>query len=146
MDPIGFGLEGFDALGRWREKETIFVNGSENNRGKRFDLPLETMGEIAGLPNSAFSDAKQLGSILAASPVCQECIARQAFRYGYGRLETASDQEAIHQLFAAFRDSGFHFKELLIGLARSPEILRGLDDNKDRVAQAAGSTRDLARR
>ncbi len=59
---------------------------------------------------------------------------RQIFRYGYGRLETASDEETIHQLFAKFRDSGFHFKDLLIALVRSPEFLQGLDNN-DKVAQ-----------
>jgi Protein of unknown function (DUF1592)/Protein of unknown function (DUF1588)/Protein of unknown function (DUF1595)/Protein of unknown function (DUF1587)/Protein of unknown function (DUF1585) len=124
MDPIGFGLESFDAIGRWRDKERIL----------KFDLPLETSGEIAGLPNSTFSDARQLGRILAESPVCQECIVRQIFRYAYGRPETNSDQETIHQLFTKFRDSGFHFKELLIALVRSPEFLQGLDDN-DKVAQ-----------
>jgi hypothetical protein len=130
MDPIGFGLESFDALGRWREKETIFF-AAENVRApaKKVDLPLETGGEIAGLPDSAFNDAKQLGRILADSPICQQCIVRQVFRYAYGRLETPADQETIEGLFARFRDSGFHFQELLIGLVRSPEFLRGLDDN-----------------
>jgi Protein of unknown function (DUF1592)/Protein of unknown function (DUF1588)/Protein of unknown function (DUF1587)/Protein of unknown function (DUF1595)/Protein of unknown function (DUF1585) len=136
MDPIGFGLESFDAIGRWREKEIIFI-AADTPRGqpKKIDLPLETGGEIAGLPNSAFNDAKQLGGILAASPVCQECIVRQIFRYAYGRLETAADQETIHQLFMAFRDAGFHFQELLIGLVKSQEFSRGLDDNSSQAAR-----------
>ena len=67
--------------------------------------------------------------ILAESPVCQECMVRQIFRYAYGRLETNSDQETIHQLFVKFRDSGYHFKDLLIALVRSPEFLQGLDVN-----------------
>ena len=113
MDPIGFGLEGFDAIGRWREKETI---------GKT-ELPLETGGEIAGLENSGFSDAAGLGRILAASPTCQECIVRQLFRYVSGRGETEADQPAIQALTAGFRASGFRFRELLILLAR------GLEDN-----------------
>jgi len=134
MDPIGFGLESFDAIGRWREKETVVTPS------KRFELPLETGGEIAGLPSSAFSEAKQLGRILAESPVCQECIVRQMFRYAYGRLETSPDQETIQRLFIAFRDSGFHFKDLLIALVRSPEFLHGLDDNKvTERASASGS-------
>jgi hypothetical protein len=137
MDPIGFGLESFDAVGRWRDKETILIRVSGDDRVpmKRFELPLETKGEIAGLPDSAFSDAKQLGRILAESPVCQECVVRQTFRYAYGRLETAADRDAVGQLFAAFRDSGFRFKELLIGLVRSPEFLRGLGDNREPVAR-----------
>src|SRR5947207_15739615 len=77
MDPIGFGLESFDAIGRWREKETIFI-AAENARAAatKVELPLETGGEIAGLPNSTFNDAKQVGRILAESPVCQQCIVR----------------------------------------------------------------------
>jgi len=141
MDPIGFGLEGFDAIGRYREKETIFIaSASESARAqpKKIDLPLDTKGAIAGIPDSAFTDAKQLGKILAGSQVCQECMVRQMFRYAYGRLETPADQPIIQELFARFRDSGFHFKELLLGIVRSPEFTRGLDP-KDRVAQANSS-------
>ena len=142
MDPIGFGLERFDAIGRLRERETILIENPEGNRraDKKIDLDLDTRGEIAGIPNSAFSDSKQLGGILARSPVCQECMVRQIFRYAYGRLETSSDEETIHQLFATFRDSGFHFKDLLIGLVRSPEFLSGLDDNQEGVFRTPGPT------
>src|SRR5262249_51828623 len=141
MDPIGFGLEGFDAIGRYRDKEAIYIERAtvEGNRPpppKRIDLPLSPKGQIAGIPNSEFTDAKELGKILAASPVCQECMVRQVFRYAYGRLETSGDQETIRELFTKFKDSGFRFKELLIGLVRSPEFLRGLDV-KERVARAA---------
>ena len=130
MDPIGFGLEGFDAIGRYREKESIFVapaSDSARAQPKRIDLPLDAKGQIAGLPNSAFTDARQLGRILADSPVCQECMVRQMFRFAYGRRETSADQETIHRLFVKFRDSGFRFKELLIALVGSPEFSRGLD-------------------
>jgi hypothetical protein len=140
MDPIGFGLEGYDAIGRFREKEAIFIEKAvaEGNRPappKRVDLPLDPKGQIAGIPDSAFTDAKQLGKVLAESPVCQECIVRQVFRYAYGRPEGSADQETIHQLFARFRDSGFRFRELLLGLVRSPEFTRGLE-TKERMAQA----------
>jgi hypothetical protein len=137
MDPIGFGLENFDAIGRWRDKETILISNSESERTppKKVDLELEVGGEIAGLPNSAFSDSRQLGRILADSPVCQECVVRQTFRYAYGRLETPADQETIHQLYGTFRDSGFHFKDLLIGLVRSPEFVRGLGVNSSQTAR-----------
>jgi hypothetical protein len=119
MDPIGFGLEGFDAIGRGRSKETIQVNGADSKGAtpRKIDLPLETSGLVAGLPDSAFTDSRQLGRILSESPVCRQCIVRQIFRYANGRLETASDEEAIQNLFAKFQDSGFHFQDLLIGLA-----------------------------
>jgi hypothetical protein len=141
MDPIGFGLESFDAIGRFREHETILLEGGERRRkAKTIDLDLDTKGEVVGIPNSEFSDSKQLGGILARTPVCQECIVRQMFRYAYGRLETSSDEETIHQLFATFRDSGFHFKELLIALVRSPEFLAGLSDNGPKGPALAKTT------
>jgi hypothetical protein len=140
MDPIGFGLENFDAIGRWRDNETILIateRDEEDRRKepKKIELAIEPRGEIAGLPESGFSDPKQLGRILAESPVCQECVVRQMFRYAYGRRETAADAQTIDQLFASFKNSGFHFKDLLVALVRSPEFLRAWD-NMDRVAQA----------
>jgi hypothetical protein len=142
MDPIGFGLENFDAIGRWRPKEIIEFRSGRGGGGRRgetksFDLEIDSKGEIAGLPNSTFSDGKQLGKILAESRVCQECIVRQLFRYAYGRSETAADQETIDQLFAKFKNSGFHFKDLLIALVEAPEFLRRWD-NIGQVAQSPG--------
>ncbi len=133
MDPIGYGLESFDALGRWRAQEKLYFDAGTNpNRPeyKTVEAPLLTQGEIAGLPDSAFSDARQLGVILSKSAVCQECVVRQLFRYSFGRMEAAEDQATLRQLFTVFRDSGFQFQELLIAIVRSPEFVRGLDDNK----------------
>jgi hypothetical protein len=141
MDPIGFGFEHFDAIGRYREQEMIPVpgrrggGGGGSGRGGPPPVPLEidARGEIAGLPNSNFSGAKQLGTILAESPVCQECIVRQMFRYSYGRLETASDETTIDRLYEQFTASGFKFKSLLVALVESPEFLRQWNSPKSSV-------------
>jgi hypothetical protein len=129
MDPIGFGFEHFDAIGQFRQQEMIPVPGRRGGGGGRggpppIPLEIDAQGEIAGIPNSNFSGAKQLGAILASSPVCQECVVRQMFRYSYGRLETASDEDTIHQLYDQFKASGFKFKSLLVALVQSPEFLR----------------------
>ena len=131
MDPIGFGFEHFDAIGQYRAQEMIPApgrrgGGGGGGRGGPPPIPLEidARGEIAGLANSNFSGAKQLGAILADSPVCQECIVRQMFRYSYGRLETSSDEKTIHQLYDQFKASGFKFKSLMVALVQSPEFLR----------------------
>ena len=130
MDPIGFGFEHFDAIGRFREQELIPVPGRRGGgggfRGGPPPIPVEidAEGEIAGIPDSTFSGAKQLGTILADSPVCQKCIVRQMFRYSYGRLETDTDEKTIDQLYDQFKASGFKLKTLLVGLVQSPEFLR----------------------
>ncbi len=130
MDPIGFGFEHFDAIGQYRQQEMIPVTrpggGGGGGRGGPPPIPLEinAQGEIAGLPNSNFSGAKQLGAILANSPVCQECVVRQMFRYSYGRLEADADEKTIDQLYDRFKSSGFKMKSLLVALVESPEFLR----------------------
>ncbi len=123
MDPIGFGLENFDAVGRWRDMELIEFSGSG---AKSVELPIDSTGEIAGLSDSAFSEPRQIGRVLAQSRGCQECIVKQVFRYALGRLEMPADRETIRSASAAFRDSGFHFKELIMALISSPQFLEGL--------------------
>ena len=128
MDPIGFGLEHFDGIGRWRDTETIEFRDPDNPRApvKKFDLELESGGEVAGIGNSAFTDLRQLGRILAESQSCQECVVKQMFRYAFGRIETPADRSTIQAAYSAFRDSGFRFKELMIALVKSQQFMDGL--------------------
>ncbi len=100
MDPIGFGLESFDAIGRYpgtrddpdREPHRQTQGRQENRSGSRHQRRGRRNSELA------FSDSGQLGQILSQSPVCQECMVRQMFRYAYGRMETSADEDTIHQL------------------------------------------------
>src|SRR5262249_741231 len=132
MDPIGFGLENYDAIGQWRDQEVIeFESGRRNTPSKRVELPIDGKGEIAGLERGAFSDPKPTGRLLADSRACQECVVKQVFRYAFGRLETPADRETIKTADAAFRDSGFKLKELLVALVRSPQFLEGVEGPTD---------------
>ena len=127
MDPIGFGLENYDAIGRWRDKEVIeFDSPRRNAPARTVELAIDGTGEIAGLASGTFSDPKQIGRLLADNRACQECIVKQMFRYAFGRPETPADRETVKTAFAAFRESGFRFKELLVALVRSPQFLDGL--------------------
>ena len=128
MDPIGFGLEKYDALGAWRDKEIvdIFSGSGEGRRSKPVDVDITSTGEIAGIANSTFDDSRALGRVLASSPICQDCVVKQMFRYAFGRPEHASDRAAIATAAGTFRSSGFKFKEMLISLVRSPQFLEGL--------------------
>jgi hypothetical protein len=121
IDPIGFGLEKYNAIGRRQEKMRVTVMPTRAEKDKKpanFDLPIDASGHIAGIENSDFSSPKDLGRVLAASPQCQECVVKQLFRYASGRLETPADREVIRSSFERFRDSQFRFKELIIALAK----------------------------
>jgi hypothetical protein len=113
IDPIGFGLEAFDAIGRRRDKEVLHF------QAEQVELELDHCGTVSGLPQSDFSSPKELGQILARDPKCQRCVVKQLFRYALGRLETADDGPTIDHCFQVFRDSGFRFRELIIALVTS---------------------------
>jgi hypothetical protein len=121
IDPIGFGLEKFDAVGQRRDKLklTFFPTRAEKKKESvTVELPLNTAGEIAGIPDSSFSSPRELGNVLANARQCQECVARQLFRYANGRHETPEDRAVIRQAFQDFQRSGFKFKELIVSLTK----------------------------
>lgn len=120
MDPIGFGLEGFDAIGRKRDKESITffpTRESRSDQSKKVDLPLDTSGSISGMPNGKFSGPKELGRILANSKDCQECAVKQLFRYATGRREGPEDREFLASIYTKWQAANFRFKELMIWIA-----------------------------
>jgi hypothetical protein len=120
IDPIGFGFEKFDAIGARREKLVLTFRGGRKDRDKetaKAELPLDTSGEIAGIPNSGFHSPKELGRVLSESPECQQCVVKQLFRFAFGRPETAADRPVIEAAFDKFRSSQFRFKELMVALA-----------------------------
>ena len=121
IDPIGFAFEKFDAIGGRREKlKVTFMPGRRDreNEPRSVQLDLDTSGRLAGLRNAAFSSPRQLGEILAESPLCQECVVKQVFRYANGRLEMNSDRPVIRQALEDFRRSGFQFQELMVSMLK----------------------------
>lgn len=107
LDRVGFGLEAFDQLGRFRTEE--------------YGLPLDTSGyvEDASDPNleGDFTDALDLASKLSTSPQVEGCFATQWFRYGMGRAEQDADACSLDRVKAEFAAAGGDFKELLVSLA-----------------------------
>ena len=113
-------MEKFDAIGRYREKIklTIFPQRFEKEeKPTTVELDLDTSGTLAGIENATFSSPRELGKILAATPQCQQCVAKQLFRYMAGRHERPSDRIVIDRAFQVFRKSGFQFQELMVALA-----------------------------
>jgi hypothetical protein len=128
IDPIGFGLEKYDAVGAQRDKLTLqFFSGRGEDNGRRkpsktVDLAIDTKGYVTGIANSEFASPAELGGVLAKSPQCQECVVKEYFRYIYGRMETPADRPVIARLVEDFRGSQFRFKELIVSLMRSREF------------------------
>src|SRR5205814_6113347 len=68
VDPVGFGLERFDAIGRYRPKQvvTIFptldeLKGNKKLKPRVHELDLDVSASVRGISNSEFTSPKQLG-------------------------------------------------------------------------------------
>lgn len=80
MDPIGFGLEEYDAIGAGRTTET---NG----------LPIDSSGSLVSAGRTtAFQGGVGLSQALADSAQAQRCYVTQTWRYAHGRSETSKDR------------------------------------------------------
>ncbi|HEY3498661.1 MAG TPA: DUF1592 domain-containing protein [Polyangiaceae bacterium] len=81
MDPIGFAFEHYDAAGRYRETDA----------GK----PVDASGELTGTDMDALLDGvPSLAARLAGSEEVRNCVAKQWFRYAFGRKESSSGGDA----------------------------------------------------
>jgi hypothetical protein len=91
IDPIGFGFENFDAIGRYRTQD-----GGQ---------AVDARGEIVGIADAGgqFDGVVELGQRLAQSATVQECVARQWFRFFMARFEQDADRCSMQRVVQAFR-------------------------------------------
>jgi hypothetical protein len=133
IDPIGLGLEQYDAIGQFREKFHVVIPPTRDETKRKvkteptaYDLDFDLTAEIVGVKDSSFRTPGELGKVLAENESCQKCVVKQVLRYALGREETLADREAIDQALERFRKSGFRFRELLLGVVSSKPFLGGI--------------------
>ena len=109
IDPIGFGFEQYDALGRFRATE----NGQ----------PVDATGSIINAREPSlegdFDGAVELAERIAASERVRSCLVKQQFRYAAGRLETEADLCTLSNVEWALRDSGGNLLEMLVAMTQT---------------------------
>jgi len=110
LDPIGFGFENYDAIGRYRTQED----------GKDIDAT----GSIAKSDvDGDFDGAVEMSKKLADSHQVERCYTTQWFRYAYGRGESAEDTCTIAALGEQFAGTGGDIKELIVALTQTDAFL-----------------------
>ncbi len=107
MNPIGYGFENFDPMGRWRPSE--------------FGELIDPSGWITGLPGDpTFNNAAELATILADSDEVRRCVATHWLRYALQRKEITADADALAEINQKFEDAGYDIRELILAVALSP--------------------------
>lgn len=108
MDPPGYALENFDAVGLWRDQE----NG----------VTIDATGQLEILPEP-FDGPVELVTQIAASELTQHCFAENWLNFGYGRTLDAQDSCSVSAVEEAFAQSGFDVKALLVALTQTDAFL-----------------------
>jgi hypothetical protein len=109
MDPIGFGFEAYDGIGRFR---TTDPNGK----------PVDDTGVLDGvkdIPGSVtFHGPVELGQKLAGSQQVRDCLIGNVIKFASG-LDAAGDTCVQQKLTAAYEDSKHDIRELFIAITRT---------------------------
>ncbi|MGE4131089.1 MAG: DUF1588 domain-containing protein [Bdellovibrionales bacterium] len=109
MDPIGFGLEAYDPLGRKRSYEPN-SDGSEN-----VNCPVRASGEVAGV--GSFSGPAQLSEVLIQSGQIESCLAQRALEFAAGRTVSSVDSVTLNNLKTKFASGTY--QDLILAIVTS---------------------------
>jgi len=105
INPLGFATEGFDALGRFRTAQRLFdTNGVETGT-----KPVNTMTvpQVISGDTTSVATPAELMSLMLASGKVEACLARNFFRYTYGRWEdTTTDGCALEDARKSLANGG----------------------------------------
>lgn len=112
MDPPGFALENYDAVGLWRDQE----NG----------VTIDASGQITVLPES-FSGPMELITLLSESETTYACFSQKWLNYAFGRTlrETDLTDACLREsVMTQFVESGYDVQGLLLALTQTDSFLR----------------------
>ena len=105
MDPIGFGLENFNAIGAWRDEE----------RGK----PIDSSGKLAD--GSTFANSTELREIISGKerPLFHRALASKLLTYALGRGLEWYDRPAVDEIVLKAEAEDARFIPLVLAIAHS---------------------------
>jgi hypothetical protein len=107
MDPLGFGLENYDAVGRWRTSDGAF--------------PIDASGQLPG--GRQFSGPEELRSLLLADKQqFVRALSEKMLTYALGRGLETYDRPAVEKIATDVEKHGYRFSQLLISTVESPQF------------------------
>mgnify|MGYP002777899584 CR=1 FL=1 len=104
IDPLGFGFEHYDAVGRYRTMDGVH--------------PIDATGEIllTQSTNGAFDGLDELAMLLSGSADVEECFTRQWAYYALGSDDASAQQCVGDDLLTAFTESEGRLDSLALAL------------------------------
>jgi hypothetical protein len=104
MDPIGFGLESYDAVGAWRDKDG--------------DVPIDTSGVLPD--GKSFQGAKDLKQILRGqSAAFTRNLTEKLLTFALGRGLEPFDRRAVAEIVQKMEQNNYRFSTLVLEIVNS---------------------------
>jgi hypothetical protein len=104
MDPLGFALENFDAIGAWRDQDGKF--------------PIETAGTLPD--GRSFKGYEELRTILKADAAAfADCLADKLLTYTLGRGLERSDRNTVKTIADKVAQGDYRFSSLVLAIVES---------------------------
>ncbi len=108
MDPLGFGLENFDATGGWRTHD-----GTQ---------PIDSSGKLPG--GSEFRGPVELRTALRLRrDAFTRCLAEKMLTYALGRGLDRSDRRAVNRIVARLARNEYRYSALVMAIVESKPFL-----------------------
>ncbi len=127
MDPIGFGLENFDAIGAWRDKEG--------------DLPVDSSGQLVS--GESFKGPIELRQVLLTKRRGDflRCISEKILTYALGRGLEHYDRPALEKIASRLANEDSKFSTLILEAVKSVpfQMRRGEGDPRQIAGDSAGA-------
>lgn len=109
MDPIGFGLENFDAVGAWRERDGL--------------SPVDASGNLPG--GASFRGPTGLQAALATRrEAFARCLAEKLTTYALGRGPDPADRCTIDAIARKLARDDARFSTLVLAIVEGPSFRR----------------------
>jgi hypothetical protein len=125
MDPIGFALENFDAVGAWREHE----KGTGSAR-------IDASGRLAD--GTAVDGAVALREAIMRDPgMFASTVVQKLMTYGLGRGLTASDMPVVRGIVRETARDDYRFSSIVLAIAESVPFRMRRASAADEVATVA---------
>ena len=127
MDPLGFALEHFDAIGAWREFEVTDAQVESGRKGKSKELPRANMGnkiDASGvMPDgvSSFTSHETMKDLINRKDMATG-VAKGMLTYALGRRMAFSDNAMIDKLVDEWEAQQYGLRSLVHLVVASPEF------------------------
>ena len=104
MDPLGYALENFDAVGAWRDRDG--------------EAPIDATGTLPD--GRLFRGVAELRALLTERPErFARCLTEKLLVYALGRGLTPADRPAVNRIVRHAGRNGYRFSSLVIAVVRS---------------------------